>query len=277
MNEKKTTTLLLWLLILVTVANASILFRQTSTTTCSDFKNFNRGKNDEVGGETCQQVDNSAILIRKPANSVRAELRGIKGLTFEKGKKYYIRWDFMLSSTVTNNAIFQWKSYGSDMRQNFPVVIKFISGELNVIQFQDPTTTSTRENVLFRKKLSANQWYSQMLAIYVSDQNEGGTVEYWFEGYQQDLYRHGDSKKVWPCRTFDGTEVDSKFGIYGAHGIDVDSSIRNLLVGETLGEMNYDKGPSSAADIHRPSIMVFATMISTLVLIKGLVNVNRIL
>lgn len=260
--------------------NANILYRQTSETTSSDFKNFNKGKKNRVGGETIQQV-NGGLQIHKPANSERAEVRGLKKLpTFQKGKKYYLSWDFMLSSTVTNNAIFQWKAYGSPITQNFPIVIKLVNGVLNVIQFQDPNSGKRRENFLFRKKIEANQWYSHMLAIYVSDENEGGTVEYWFDGYQQDLITHGkESKKVWPCRTFDGNLVDPKFGIYGAYGVDIDSSFRNLVIGETLEDMNYDKGPSSAAagKSGPATTTLFLTMtVLTLLLISGVVDIRGV-
>lgn len=261
-------------LALIATVNGVVLFKQGSSTSCTSFKNFNRGKNQNVGGETCEQADDG-LRIFKPANSGRAELRGIKRLEFQKDKKYYIAWDFMVSSTVTNNAIFQWKAYGSPMKQNFPIVIKIVNGELVLAQFQDPTAGLRRENVLFRKRLSANQWYSNMLAIRVSDQNQGGSVEYWFDGYQQDLLAHGESTKVWPCRTFDGSLVDPKFGIYGAHGTDVHSSLRNLLIGEELQDMNYDKGSSAAAGavVPSPAITVFSTVVfSTLAVVKGIFN-----
>lgn len=270
---KSAAACLLLLALLATIVDARILYRQTNSTKCSDFKQFNRGKGSKVGGETCVQND-GALLLTKPAISERAELHGLEDVTFEKGKKYYIKWEFMLNSTVSNNAIFQWKAYGSPMLQNFPVIISFSNGVMNLIQFQDPNTDQ-RSNVLFRKKISANQWYSHMVAISVSDETKGGTVEYWYDGVQQDLLLHGDSKKVWPSRTFDGSSVDAKFGIYGAYGTDVESSFRNLLIGETLEDMNYDRPGSSsskAAGIFPEMAAMVLTTATTLYLIKELLN-----
>ncbi len=230
------------LTLIASLVNAEIIFRQTASTSCSDFKNFNTGKGTKVGGETCTQANDGSIAIYKPSNSERAELRDLKAITIQKDKKYYISWNFKLSSTVTNNAIFQWKAYGDPMTQNFPVVIKFVGGSLNVVQFQDPAM-ATRSNLLFQKKLSPDQWYSHMIAISVSDQTEGGTVEYWFEGRKQELITHGSSDKtVWPCRTFDGSAVSPKWGIYGAVGTDVTSSFKDLTIGETLQDMHYGNG-----------------------------------
>lgn len=237
--------LLVIYLVIAKVAECKLLFKQTSSTTYSAFQNFDRGKGDKVGGESCKP-SNGVIALSKPGQSARAEVRGPGKIQIENGKKYYISWDFMISSTVTDNAIFQWKAYGSPMKQNYPIVIKFVDGVLNLMQFQDQAFTKDYLNVLFTKKLNPNQWHSQMIAIGVSDKNTGGTIEYWFDGVQQTLLKHGKDEKVWPCRTFDGTQVSPKFGIYGAFGTSITSSFKNLQMGETLQDMNYGKRSSLA-------------------------------
>lgn len=241
---------------------AKVLFQQTESTTCSDFRHFDKGKGSNVGGETCSQASNGVIAIYKPASSARAEVRDPGNIVIENGKKYYFSWRFMLTSTVTNNAIFQWKSYGEPMTQNYPIVIKFINGVLHVLQFQTPHD----QNVLFRKQLSENQWYSHMIAISVSDQPQGGTIEYWFEGVQYELISHGDNKTIWPCKTWDGSSISPKFGIYGAVGTDITSNVQNLLVGETLQDMNYGNGsvvPSSGSPSKTSQSNTIMTIVMT--------------
>src|SRR5260370_966161 len=49
----------------------------------------------------------------KDDNDRRCEAHGAAGFDPAIGDTYYIGWGFKLSSTVNNNAIFQWKSYGS--------------------------------------------------------------------------------------------------------------------------------------------------------------------
>ena len=56
------------------------------------------------------------FAFHKIAADKRAEAHGAAGFNPAVGKTYYIGWAFKLSSTVTNNAIFQWKAYGSPIR-----------------------------------------------------------------------------------------------------------------------------------------------------------------
>jgi hypothetical protein len=49
--------------------------------------------------------------------------------------QYYLGWGFKLTRTINNNAIFQWKSYGSPMAQNFPLVMKMVGGQLQLHYF----------------------------------------------------------------------------------------------------------------------------------------------
>src|SRR5262245_1213256 len=75
----------------------------------------------------------------KPAGSNRCEAHGIKVngamYHFNNGGTYYFGWSSKLSSTVDNNATFQWKSYG-DHIQNYPVVLKMAGGRFTMLQRQ---------------------------------------------------------------------------------------------------------------------------------------------
>ena len=62
----------------------------------------------------------------KAVNDRRCEAHGAKNFNPAIGSTYYIGWRFKLSSLVDDNAVFQWKSYGSPMVQNFPLVIKMV-------------------------------------------------------------------------------------------------------------------------------------------------------
>ena len=82
-----------------------------------------------------------AWRFTKPAKDKRCEAHGIKVggrmFKFDNNATYYIAWDFELSNTTNNNAIFQWKSYGHHI-QNFPLVLKMQNGKLT------PCSTASR-------------------------------------------------------------------------------------------------------------------------------------
>src|SRR3954465_4517420 len=111
----------------------------------------------------------------KDDNDRRCEAHGANGFNPAIGSQYYIGWGFKLSSTVNDNAIFQWKSYGSPMVQNFPLVIKLVNGNME-LHYYPP---NSGDNVIWRHSVSANTWYKIYLRIKVSDQTSRGSVSLW--------------------------------------------------------------------------------------------------
>ena len=81
----------------------------------------------------------------KPAASNRCEAHGIRVngamYAFSNNSTYYLDWSAKLTSIVNNNAIFQWKSYG-DHIQNYPLVLKIISGRLTLLNRQPDNKVS---------------------------------------------------------------------------------------------------------------------------------------
>ncbi|WP_328499993.1 polysaccharide lyase [Streptomyces sp. NBC_00457] len=170
---------------------------------------------------------------RKPAGSNRCESRGIvvggDDYTFTNGSTRYLGWASKLSSTVDNNAIFQWKSYG-DHQQNWPVVLKMIGGKLTVIQRQPDGTVHT----IWTRSVSAGAWNHIVIGLHLSDQTRGGWVELWFNGAKQ-TFNSGTQR--WNCRTFD-SENHPKWGVYGADSNSVDHYVDALKIGTSYGDVD---------------------------------------
>ncbi|MGY1495209.1 heparin lyase I family protein [Streptomyces sp. QTS52] len=186
------------------------------------------------GGVTA--VDDSARgkvwRYHKPAGSNRCESRGITvsgdEYTFTNGSTHYLGWASKLSSTVDNNAIFQWKSYG-DHQQNWPVVLKMISGRLTMIQRQPDGTVHT----IWSTPVSAGAWNRVAVGLHLSDETLGGWVELWFNGTKQ-TFSNGTQR--WNCRTFD-SENHPKWGVYGAEPSSMDHYVDALKIGTSYADV----------------------------------------
>ena len=188
-------------------------------------------------GATCSVVTDASrgkvFRFHKPGGSNRAEAHGAKGYSPTEGQTVYIGWYSKLSSTVSNNAIFQWKSYPShaaNTLQNWPVVLKVISGKLTLIQRQPGDKITT----LLSRTITSNTWYHHVIAIKVSRGTTGGFVQYWLNGQRQTFTT---GSQTFNCRTLDADYVDPKWGIYGASSSTVDSYVGRLRIGTTYGDV----------------------------------------
>ena len=168
----------------------------------------------------------------KNANDRRCEAHGASGLNPAIGSQYYIGWAFKITSTVNDNAVFQWKSYGSPMVQNFPLVIKMVNGQLQLHYFPP----NSGDVVLWSRTISANTWNKIYLRIKVSNTTTGGSVSFWFNGSAQTLSNGSTS---YTGKTFDGSAVDPKWGIYGAVGTTMSDYVRNLKIGTALSDVSF--------------------------------------
>jgi hypothetical protein len=168
----------------------------------------------------------------KPNGSNRCENHGIavngKRYEFKNGSTYYLGWRSKLSSTVNNNATFQWKSYGNHI-QNFPVVLKMIGGKISILQRQPGGV----DRIIWSRSITANSWHSYVLGLHLSSATTGGWVEFWFDGQKQTFT---NSAQRWPCRTWDSIN-EPKWGIYGASGTSMANYVDALKVGTAYADV----------------------------------------
>src|SRR5687767_16033213 len=101
-------------------APASVIW---SATSASSFKGTEQqdcdGNYHSTNGSTVTNVTDSqygsVIRFHKDDLDRRCEGKGASGFTVTRGQTYYIGWRLKMSSTVNDNSVFQWKSYGSPM------------------------------------------------------------------------------------------------------------------------------------------------------------------
>lgn len=217
---------------------ASVLWSATST---SSFKGIEKqdcsGNYQSTNGSTVSIVTDathgSVFKFHKVSADRRCEGKGASGFTVTRGQTYYIGWRVKQSSTTNDNSIFQWKAYGSPMTQNYPIVLKMISGQLTLEHYSG----GGNKVVLWRHSISANTWYYLTLKIKVSDSATGGNVQFWFGGDStpETLLTGGTS---YTCKTFDGSSIEPKWGKYGACGTTIDTYVDNLRIGTTYGDVD---------------------------------------
>jgi Polysaccharide lyase len=239
----KTTAAIALCMLFAGMAHATLIWNGSASLGLGVFKNLNiqdsggtyQG-NPSPNGSFIQAVNDPTYgwiwQFYKDNDDRRSEAHGASGFNPAIGSTYYIGWGFKVTSTVNNNAIFQWKSYGSPMVQNFPLVIKMVNGSLQLHYFPP----NSGDVVLWSHSVSANTWYKLYLRIKVSDQTSGGSVSFWFNGTQQTLSNGSTS---YTGKTFDGSSVDPKWGIYGAVGTSLSDYVRHLRIGTALSDVTF--------------------------------------
>jgi hypothetical protein len=183
-------------------------------------------------GATITIVDDPAagrvFKFLKPSGSNRCEAHGAKGFTAKEGDLLYIGWRAKLTmpTSLTTNAIFQWKAYGANLQQNFPVVLKTLNGKLSLEQF-NPGGVRT---VVWSTPLVTETWHRFVLGIKVSSDIKAGYLEFWYEGVQQML--PNNSTRFY-CRTLDADYCDPKWGVYGAQDTEAANQVDGLRLATT--------------------------------------------
>ncbi len=169
----------------------------------------------------------------KPGSSNRCENHGISvnesRYVFREDQTYHLGWWSRLSSTVNNNANFQWKSYGNHI-QNYPVLLKMISNRIT-LQYRAPGESCCR--TLWSAPISANTWHHYALGLHLSSSAGSGWIELWFDGTQQ-LLANGSTR--YPGRTLDDIN-EPKWGVYGASDTTVTNYVDGLKVGTTHADV----------------------------------------
>lgn len=237
-------------------AQASLIWTGDPSVGLSVFKAINIENNSGVFVSNPSPNGSSATVVTdgsegsvfkwdKVSGDKRCEAHGAAGFTPAIGSTYYIGWRFKLTNLTNDNAVFQWKSYGSPMVQDFPLVCKMVNGKLELHYFPP----NSGDVVLFSQTISANTYYSMVLKILVSDQTTGGSVSFWFNEAQQTLLTGGTS---YTGKTFDGDAVDPKWGIYGANFTHVTDYVSHLKIGTTYADV--DPGGSGGGGIDTSAI-----------------------
>ena len=228
--------------LLSSTTRASLIWDGNASQGISVFKNLNIQDSSDVyqgnpspnGSSVTTLTDGSegtVFKFDKAVNDRRCEAHGANNFTPAIGNTYYIGWRFKLTSLVDDNAVFQWKSYGSPMVQNFPLIVKMVGGKLTLHYFPP----SSGDVVLWSQTISANTYNSMVLRIAVSDQTTSGSVSFWFNGTAQTLSNGSTS---YTGKTFDGSAVDPKWGIYGATSTHVTDYVSHLKIGTTYADVN---------------------------------------
>jgi hypothetical protein len=176
------------------------------------FKSMN-----EDAGCTVTVVDDPVYgKVRKfnrPPGVNRCEAKGAVGIDSKEGDLIYIgmRYKIEAPQDLTVTGILQWKTYdtpGHPNTLNYPVLIRPNGGRL-VVETQKPRADA------WSIPTPIDTWFSVVLAIKESYEQETGYIEFWYNGEQQML--KGGTTRYY-CQTLDGGFIDPKWGIYGTNG-----------------------------------------------------------
>jgi hypothetical protein len=241
---------ILWFGILLAVtlwagtARATLLWQGNATNGTGVFKlldledeNHVEQRNPSTNGSSVTTVTDPIFgtvwQFYKAVNDLRCEAHGANGINPAIGQTYYIGWRSKLRMTPTANlnAIFQWKAYGTPQLQDFPITIAPGAGNLNLNEFNP--SGAGGQTFLWSTPLITNVWNQHVLCISVSDQDYGGSIQYWYNGTQQ-IFNTGSN--IFYCRTFDGTSVDPKWGAYGGDTYTVYDDVCDLKIGTTYAD-----------------------------------------
>lgn len=223
-------------LLLAGTAQASVIWSANPSSGTGVFKNIDIENSSDVyqgnpspnGSSATTYTDptyGASWQFYKAVNDKRCEAHGASGFNPSTGNTYFIGWRFKLNSTVTDNAIFQWKSYGSPMYQDFPFVLKCVNGALQLHYY----SSNIVDHLVWSQNISTATWYTAVVEVKVSSATTGGSISLWFNGTQV--------VNGYAARTFDGSSVDPKWGIYGATSTQVTDQINDLKIGTTYNDV----------------------------------------
>ena len=171
--------------------------------------------------------------FHKPSGSNRCEVHAASGFQAAEGNDIYLGWRSQLAmpANTTTNAVFQWKAYGSNMTQNFPVVIKTnSSGNLTLWHFA-PGQVGTE---VWHTSLSLNTWNTLVLRLKISRDASVGFIEFWYNGTKQTL---NNGSQRYYGRTLDAEYCDPKWGVYGASSADIYNRVHALKIGSSYADV----------------------------------------
>jgi hypothetical protein len=193
----------------------------------------------------------------KPSGLDRCESHGARNggtnMTFSNGSQYYLGWRYRLSSTVDNNAQFQWKVFpapGPD-GLNWPLALKVVNNRAVMLNRKGIRSDGSYEVYeIWSHSISANTWYNMVLNLRLSGTRDGGFIEIWLNGVQQTLL--GGTTR-WACQLHDEEHVCPKWGVYGASGSSVSNYVDALKIGTTFADVNPGGGGGSPTPTPAPT------------------------
>jgi len=168
----------------------------------------------------------------KAVGSNRCEVHAAKNFAAVEGDDIYLGWrsQLMMSSTgLTTNALFQWKAYGANMTQNFPIVIKTVGGDFKLMH----TASGGANTFIWDSPVTLNNWNTFVLRIKVSRTATVGFIEFWFNGVKQNL---SNGTQRYYGRTLDADYCDPKWGVYGASAELITNRVHALKIASTYAE-----------------------------------------
>lgn len=194
----------------------------------------------------------------KPATDHRCEAHAAQGYQAAEGDVIYIGWRFKVSIPlyVTTNAFFQWKAYGDNMLQNYPITINSADdGRLHLIQHDPDGTGGKIRHDVWSAPFTPNTWISVVLKIKLSRDINVGNIEFWYNGAQQTLL---GGSTTFTCRTFDAEYCDPKWGVYGGDGTSITNKVDDIKIATTYNEA----APSGTTTIPNAPSGTTATAVS---------------
>ncbi len=171
--------------------------------------------------------------LYKPIKNHRTEVHAAKGFVAADGDDIYIGWRSRLDipENAPTFAVFQWKAYGDNMKQNFPLVFRTLAtGE---IQLQYATPEKVHISI-WATPLNRNVWNDFVLHLKISRDPKIGFVEFWYNGIQQQLAEN--STRYYGC-TLDAEHCDPKWGAYGGDPYTITNYVAAPKIGLTYNSV----------------------------------------
>lgn len=195
-------------------ANTTIWYGDPNQPFNSVFSVFEAG-NAPLGtvGTVNDPVYGKSWRVNKPAGNKRAEIHGAKGVSENDGRVLYYGWRVKVSMpnvTPGGFPVFQWKSYGANILQNYPLLLSYSGSSLILSKYN----TDGTHNDLCVMPLAHDTWASVVLCVKISRNASIGYVEFYWNGVKQTLLTGGT--RVYH-RTLDGDNVDPKWGAYNGN------------------------------------------------------------
>lgn len=180
----------------------------------------------------------------KPLGSHRTESHAAKEFQAKDGDDIYIGWRSKITSppNIATNSVFQWKAYGDDMQQNFPIIFSTTSGGILQLMHYAPGKIGTQ---VWKTPLKINVWNRFVLRLKISRDGSVGFMEFWYNDEKQSLT--GGTQRYY-CRTLDAEYCDPKWGVYGGDAQQIINYIGKPRVATTFELANPEKLTEPAPD-----------------------------
>ena len=222
----------------------------------------------------------SVWRFNKPLGSHRTESHAASGFQAKEGDDIYIGWRSKISmpANIGTNAVFQWKAYGADMQQNFPIIFSTTTnGNLHLMHYA-PGKIGTE---VWKTPLKINVWNRFVLRLKVSRDGSVGFMEFWYNDEKQALT--GGTQRYYG-RTLDAEYCDPKWGVYSGDAQLIINYVGKPRIATTyemakpakLTEPAPDPIPEPATDPVDPESLVVDKPVAVSSEISGAKGINAV-